>query len=134
MPRKKKEPTELSAQEIQEQLAQVEADKKALEAALKKQRAAELSGFAKEIKDQITDRGYTVDEVFSALSKGRRKSAGKSRSGNYPQYVDPDNPENTYSRGPVPAWMKEQMIASGYDPADKEHRDQFKTSHLQLAA
>ena len=134
MPRKKQEPTELSAQEIQDQLAQVKADKKALEAALKKQRDAELFDFAKEIKEQITERGYTVEEVFSVLSKGRRKTAGKRRSGSYPQYVDPDNPANTYSRGPVPQWMKERMIAAGYDPKDTAHREEFKASHLQLAA
>jgi DNA-binding protein H-NS len=134
MARKKKESTELSTKEIQEQLAQIEADKKALEAALKNQRAAELSGFAKEIKEHITERGYTVDEVFSVLSKGRRKSAAGRRSGNYPHYVDPDNPANTYSRGPVPGWLKEKMIASGYDPADRAQREEFKTSHLMLAA
>jgi DNA-binding protein H-NS len=134
MARKKKESTELSAKEIQDQLAKVEADKKALEAALKKQRAAELSGFANEIKEQITERGYTVDEVFSALSKRRRKPGGGRRSGSYPQYVDPEDPTNTYSRGPVPVWMKEKMIAAGYDPQDKEQREKFKTSHLQMAA
>jgi DNA-binding protein H-NS len=134
MARKKKETVELSLTEIQDKLAQVEADRKALEAAFRKQRAAELSGFAKEIKDQITERGYTVDEVFSVLTKGRRKSVGKRRSGNYPQYVDPDNPDNTYSRGPVPVWMKEKMIASGYDPEDKAQREEFKASHLKLAA
>ena len=134
MARKKKESTELSAKEIQDQLAQVEADKKALEAALKKQRAAELSGFATEIKEQITERGYTVDEVFAALSKGRRRPGGGRRSGSYPQYIDPEDPANTYSRGPVPVWMKEKMIAAGYDPKDKEQREKFKTSHLQLAA
>jgi DNA-binding protein H-NS len=112
----------------------MEADKKALEAALKRQRAAELSAFAREIRDQIMERGYTVDEVFSTLSKGRKKPAGGRRSGNYPQYVDPDNPANTYSRGPVPIWLKEKMIASGYDPADRAQREEFKTSHLELAA
>jgi DNA-binding protein H-NS len=67
------------------------------------------------------------------LGKVRRKSAGSRRSGNYRQYVDPDNPSNTYSRGPVPVWLKERMIASGYDPADKAQREEFKTSHLKLA-
>jgi hypothetical protein len=75
---------------------------------------------------------YTVDEVFAALSKRRRKPGGGRRSGSYPQYVDPEDPANTYSRGPVPVWMKEKMIAAGYDPQDKEQREKFKTSHLQL--
>jgi len=134
MARKKKESTELTAKEIQDQLTQIEADKKALEAALRQQRAAELSGFAKEIKDRIVERGYTVDEVFSVLNKGRRRPGGGRRSGNYPQYVDPDNPDNTYSRGPVPVWLKEKMIAADYDPDNKAQRDEFKTSRLKLVA
>jgi DNA-binding protein H-NS len=134
MARKKKEPAELSVEELQEQLAQIEADRKALEAALRKQRAAELSGFAREIRDQIVARGYTVDEVFSLLGKGGRKGGGGARSAGYPQYVDPDNPANTYTRGPVPVWLKEKMVAAGYDPADRAQREEFKTSHLQLPA
>jgi len=134
MARKKKETVELSAQEIQEQLAKIEAEKKELEAALRKQRTAELSGFAREIKEQIIERGYTVDEIFSVLSRGRRTPTGDRRSRHYPQYADPDNPENTYSRGPMPAWLKEKMIAAGYDPADKAQRDEFKTSQLEQVA
>jgi DNA-binding protein H-NS len=134
MARKKKESAELSVAEIQEQLAQMAADRKALEAALRKQSAAELSGFAREIRDQIIERGYTVDDVFSALSRGRRGAAGGLRSGGYPRYVDPDNPANTYSRGPVPVWLKEKMVAAGYDPADRVQREEFKASHLELAA
>jgi DNA-binding protein H-NS len=134
MARKKKQTLDLSAKEIQEQLAQIEADKRALEAALKRQRAAELSSFAKEIRDQITQRGYAVHEVFGVLTKGRRKATGDRRSGNYARYVDPDNPNNTYSRGPVPVWLKDKMADAGYDPADKAQREQFKAAHLKLAA
>ena len=133
MARKKKDSAELSSQQLQQQLAQLEADRKALEAALRKRRAAELNDFANEIKEQITQRGYSVDEVFSVLTKGRRKSTGTSRSQGR-RYVDPDKPDNSYSRGPLPAWMKERMLAAGYDPADKGHREAFKTSHLELVA
>ena len=134
MARKKKETSELSANEIQKQLAQIEADEKALEAALRRQRAAQLSGFAKEIRDQITRRGYSVNEVFGVLTKGRRKGAGDSRSGTYAQYVDPDNPNNTYSRGPVPVWLKDKKADAGYDPEDKAQREHFKAAHLKLVA
>jgi DNA-binding protein H-NS len=134
MARKKKEPAELSVTEIQDQLAQLEADGKALEAALRKQRAAELSGFAREIRGQIVARGYTVDEVVSLLGKGSRRGGGSPRSGGYPRYVDPDNPANTYSRGPVPEWLKQKMVAAGYDPADRTQREDFKAAHLELVA
>jgi DNA-binding protein H-NS len=134
MAQKKKETSELSANEIQEQLAQIEADKKVLEAALKRQRATNLSRFAKEIREQITERGYTASEVFGVLTKGRRKATGDRRSTSYAQYVDPDNPNNTYSRGPIPVWLKEKMADAGYDPADKAQREQFKTAHLKTVA
>ena len=133
MPRHKEEFPDQSVQELQQQLAQLEADKKALEAALREQRAAELTDFANGIREQITERGYSVDEVFSLLTKGRRKSTSTGRSQGR-RYVDPDNPDNTYSRGPLPAWMKEGMLAAGYDPEDKAHRDEFKTSHLEVVA
>ena len=128
MPRKKKERAELSASEIQEQLAQMEADKKALETALKKKRAAELSGFVKEIRDQI------IDQVISALSKGRRKASSGRQSRNYARYVDPENPDRGYTRGPLPKWLHEMMTTSGFDPADKAQREEFKETHLQKVA
>lgn len=134
MARKKKEPSELSIEELQNQLAQIEADKKALEAALRKQRGAELSSFARAIREQILERGYTLDEVVPLLSKGARKGVGGGRSGSYTQYVDPDDPTNTYSRGPLPVWLKEKMVAAGYDPADRTHREEFKAAHLELVA
>jgi hypothetical protein len=38
-------------------------------------------------------------------------------------FVDPANPGNTYSRGPVPVWLREKMIAAGYDPKEKDRRE-----------
>jgi DNA-binding protein H-NS len=137
MARKKEEPSEpseLSIEELQNQLAQIEADKKALEAALRKQRGAELSSFARAIREQILERGYTLDEVVPLLSKGARKGVSVGRSGSYTQYVDPDDRTNTYSRGPLPVWLKEKMVAAGYDPGDKTHREEFKAAHLELVA
>ena len=134
MARKKKETVELSLTEIQDKLAQVEADRKALEAALKSQRAAELTDFANQIRDQITEHGYTVDEVFAALTKGRRKASGKRSTGDYIRYIDPNNPDRSYSRGPLPEWLREMMIAEGYDAADKAQREDFKANYLTQAA
>jgi len=134
MARKKKETVELSVTEIQDKLAQVEADRKALNVALKAQRAAELTEFANQIRDQITARGYTVDEVFAALTKGRRKASGKRQTRDYIRYVDPNNPERGYSRGPLPAWLREMMLAEGYDAEDKAQREDFKANYLTQAA
>jgi len=57
MPSEQNNTNEQSVQAIQEQLARLEADKKALEAALRKRRAAELSDFANAINEQITGHG-----------------------------------------------------------------------------
>jgi DNA-binding protein H-NS len=105
-----------------------------LEAALKTQRAAELTDFANQIRDQITEHDYTVDEVFAALTKGRRKASGKRSAGDSIRYIDPNNPERGYSRGPLPAWLREMMIAEGYDAADKAQREDFKSNYLTQTA
>ena len=133
MAKKKKASEELSLAEIQDKLAQVEAERKELEAALKAQRAAELTDFANQIRDQVIERGYSVDEVFAALTKGRRKASGR-RTGDYIRYVDPNDPERGYSRGPLPAWLREMMIAEGYDVADKAQREDFKANYLKQLA
>ena len=134
MPKKKKDPANLSIDQLEEQLAQVEADKKALELALKKQRSVELADFAKEIHDQISARGYTIDEVLSQLGKGKRKTPTGRRAAEYPRYVDPDNPERGYTRGPLPTWLRQKMQAEGYDATDKEQREAFKSNYLKQVA
>ncbi len=95
MPRKKKEPEKPSIEQIENQLAQIEVDRKALDSALKTRRAAELAAFAQEIREQIAQRGYRVDEVVAALKKGRKTAAGGRRSVHYVRYVDPDNPKHS---------------------------------------
>ena len=134
MPRKKKEPADISVDQIEEQLAQIQADKKALALELKRQRSVELADFAKDIRDQISGRGYSVDEVFAQLRKGRRKASAAGRSAEYPRYVDPDNPERGYTRGPLPTWLRQKMEAEGYDATDKEQREAFKENYLKKVA
>ena len=134
MARKKQDSGELSAQAIQNRLAEMEAERKRLEAEFKKRMANELSDFAKEIATMITDRGYQIDEVVGLLQKGKRSGSKRRASGTYAHYIDPDNPENTYSRGPLPRWLTEKMAAAGFDPADKAQREEFKASHLKRAA
>ena len=134
MARKKTTPAPLSVDQMQEQLAQIDADRKALELALKQRRSAGLADFAQDIRDQISAGGYTIDEVFAHLSKGRRKPYGARRTADYPRYVDPDNPERRYTRGPLPAWLRQKMEAEGYDATDKEQRETFKTNYLKKVA
>jgi DNA-binding protein H-NS len=134
MPRKKKEPKQLSIEQIEEKLAQIDADKKALSLALKKRRAAELDAFVKELRKRIVEQGFTVEEILAVLSKGQRKSSNRRSPAAYVRYVDPDRPEHSYSRGPLPAWLREKMEAEGYDPADKAQREDFKSNYLRQVA
>jgi DNA-binding protein H-NS len=121
-------------EEIQAQLAQLEADESALREALREQQAAEFAAFVDELREQIRARGYGLDDVVAQLSKGRRGRSAKRASGAVTRYVDPENPAQTYSRGPLPTWLREKMAAAGYDPADKAQREEFKASYLKLAA
>jgi DNA-binding protein H-NS len=130
MARKKQDGGEMSAQAIQSRLAEMEAERKRLEAEFKKRLATEIADFAKEIAGMITERGYQVDEVVSLLRKGKKSAPRRRGSGAYAHYVDPDNPEHTYSRGPLPKWLTEKMAAAGFDPSDKTQREEFKANNL----
>ena len=65
-----------------------------------------------------------------ALLHKKGKGAGRRRGNGQPHFVDPDDPANTYRKGPLPAWLREKMVAAGYDPADKAHREAFKSDFL----
>jgi DNA-binding protein H-NS len=130
----KKTANDLTVEQLQEQLAQMEAEKEALQQALEQRLVTELAEFASDIRSQILEAGYSLDEVIALLTKGRRKASKGGGGGGYTRYADPDNPENEYSRGPLPVWMREKMIAAGYDPADKAQREEFKANHLNQVA
>jgi DNA-binding protein H-NS len=134
MPQNEQTPEHLSMEEIQAQLSQLEADETALRQALREQRAAELTEFVNELREQVAARGYNLDDVVARLSKGRGGRSVKRATGGVTRYVDPDNPAQTYARGPLPTWLREKMEAAGYDPADKAQREDFKAKHLKLAA
>ena len=132
----------LSADELQAQIEAVNAEREALKAALEHRHEAEKTELAAEIKALITERGHDVEEIAQLLQgrasgrkRRRQRAAANDSTANYIRYADPDNPENTYSRGRMPTWLVEKMAANGFDPNDAEHRQQFKQQHLvELAA
>ncbi|KAA6182726.1 H-NS histone family protein [Thiohalocapsa marina] len=87
--------------------------------------------FVRELRAQIEAKGYEVVDIANQLL-GRKRGGGAERTGSY--YVDPDDAGNTYKRGPVPQWLKNKMLAQGFDPTDREQRDAFKAEHLTLVA
>jgi DNA-binding protein H-NS len=129
MAKKKQQPAALSMEEMQQRLAEIEVDREKLEVALKQRRRADLIAFAESLRGQIAERGYQIDEVIALLQK-KHKGTGRRRGNGQPHFVDPDDPANTYRRGPLPAWLREKMEAAGYDPADKAHREAFKSDFL----
>lgn len=126
----------LSAEELQSQIQQTKQKEAQLKQALNERWEAEKLELAQEIRAIITERGHDVEEIADQLTPRRRRGAGtkksgKSGSGRYTSYVDPDNPNHVYSRGVLPGWMKEKMAALGLDPNNKDDRSSFKLHHLR---
>lgn len=125
----------LSVEELQNQLHQVERSKVDLEKALSRRWHEAKSELAQEIRDMIEQRGYDVDEIVALIVPRRRRTATAKKAGanrSYTRYVDPENPNNVYIRGVLPRWMKEKMATQGYDSASKADREAFKSNYLQI--
>ena len=121
---------QLSLDEIEERIYNLDSDRAALEAVLEQKRQQNKVDLAQEVKDLILSRGYEVAEIVDQLTT-RRRGAGRVRaSRSYTRYVDPANPNNVYVRGVLPQWMKEQMAAHGLDPKEKADREAFKAQYL----
>jgi DNA-binding protein H-NS len=125
----------LSAEELKNQIEQTKQREAELQKALNQRWQAEKTELAQEIRDIIESRGHDVEDILSHLAPSRRRRAGggakKAGSGNYTRYVDPENPNNVYSRGVLPRWMKDKMAALGLDSGKKADREAFKANHLQ---
>jgi len=125
----------LSAEELKNQIEQTKQREAELQKALNQRWQTEKVELAQEIRGMIDERGFDLDEIIEHLtpSKRRRGSGGpkKSGSGNYIRYVDPENPNNVYTRGVLPRWMKDKMAALGLDSGNKDDRESFKANHLQ---
>lgn len=119
----------LSLEEIERQLQEADTKRAQLEKLLKDKREEGKGAVVEQIRNIILDNGYDPEEIMNLVLRRRRKLVSDRQ---YRRYVDPDNPENVYTRGVLPGWMKEKMIAQGYDPASKDDREAFKANSLQL--
>ena len=121
---------QLSLEEIEERIYNIDSDRAALEAALEQKRQQDKVDVAQEVKDLILSRGYDVTEIVELLTS-KRRGAGRGRSSrSYARYVDPENSDNVYVRGVLPQWMKDQMAARGLNPKEKADREAFKAQYL----
>ena len=130
--------TNLSAEEIQRQLEEIEQNRTELERALTARRQEEKQNVVQQIRDLITSNGYELDEIASMLTTTRRRRGGASTAArsaatgrDYTRFVDPENPENVYVRGVLPGWMKKKMLDQGFNPSLKSDRESFKANYLQ---
>ncbi len=120
----------LSLDEIQERLDNIDNDRVELEKALELRRQQSRKELADEIKDMILSQGYELSEIIELVGT-RKRGVGRGRGSRaYIRYVDPENVDNVYIRGVLPKWMKDQMGAKGLDPKNKDDRITFKQQHL----
>lgn len=118
----------LSLEEIQRQLDEADSKKAQLEKLLKSKREEGKGAVVQQIREIIADNDYDAEEIMNLVLRRRRLSGNRQ----YRHYVDPENPENVYSRGVLPVWMREKMAEQGLDPASKEDRETFKANSLRL--
>jgi DNA-binding protein H-NS len=127
--------TNLSVEEIRQQLAQIEQSKADLEVALERRRQEAKTQVAQQVRDLILDNGYEVNEILPLIAVRRRRGAGAAKrvaNTQYTRYADPQNPEHVYVRGVIPGWMKQRMQEQGYDPSSKQDREAFKANYLTM--
>jgi DNA-binding protein H-NS len=126
----------LTVEEIQQQLEDIEQNKAELQRALVTRRQEARHGVAQQVKDLIFSNGYELDEIVPLLTTRRRRAAKaaapvSSTGRAYTRYVDPENADNVYVRGVLPGWMKQKMQEQGYDPSNRADREAFKANYLQ---
>ena len=124
--------TDMSVEEIRQQLAQIEQSRADLEVALERRRQEAKTQVAQQVRDLIVDNGYDINEILPLISARRRRgpAAKKATNTQYTRYADPQNTDHIYVRGVLPGWMKQRMQEQGYDPSSKPDREAFKANYL----
>jgi len=120
---------QLSLEELQQQALEIDQQQADLERLLRQRLKEERGDFVRELRERIEGKGYEVNEIAALLMS--RSGTARSRF-SVKRYVDPENSAHVYTRGPLPQWMKETMLAKGYEPNTKEGRDSFKAECLTL--
>lgn len=132
----------MSPAEIQQHLAAIEQQRVNALQALNQAKEQARQDLVEVIKDMITERGYTLDDIVPLLSVKRRRSPSRRQKAQEPlvvptptpqgaYYVDPENAANVYVKGAIPGWMKQKMLTQGLDPKNKLDRNSFKANYLQ---
>lgn len=108
--------------EYAELKAQIEANEQQIQQmkeALKLKEQDAKRALADDLRQQIDDAGFALVEILSLMQPAKAKKT--KRDGKLAAvYVNPDNPQQTYTKGPKPGWLKERLASFGIDPADKQ--------------
>jgi DNA-binding protein H-NS len=122
----------LSVDELKAQLEEIEQNKANIERALVQRWQEQKGELAQQIRQMIQEHGYDQEEIMAmVVGRRRRGGAAKKTGKGYLRYVDPENPENVYTRGVLPRWMKDKMKSQGLDPSVKSDREAFKANYLR---
>ncbi len=131
----------LSYEEIQRLVADLEQNRLNALLALEQRKEQAKYELAQAIKDMIAERGYSLADIIPLLGVRKRRGSARSVAATRRSavdnrqrtlYIDPENPDNVYSRGATPGWMKQKMQDQGYDPASKGDRNAFKANYLKV--
>lgn len=109
-------------------IAALQEQKAKLEAEIEAKKAQRLTELVETVRKMILDAGYRINEVTPLLAP--RKVIRKSAK----VLALKTDPSKTYSKGPMPAWMRDAIVAAGMDPKEKKSREIFKTLHMEQAA
>ena len=105
--------------ELKTQIEASEQQIQALKAALQAKKQEAMDAFCDDIKAKAAELDYDLFHIASRLQPqipGKPAKRGKIAA----VYVNPDNRDQTYTKGPKPAWLKARMTEFGIDPADKQ--------------
>ena len=125
---------------LREHLAAIESQKAEIEAQVEAQKESAKAEMLEYFKDQIAACGFDAEEIALAIApklskpvkKAKAKTTGTRKQGVVKTYYNPANPDETYSKGPAPAWLKQMMTEAGIDITDKAAVKAFKETHLAV--
>lgn len=83
-------------------VAQLVAQKEALDAQIEAARKAEISEAVAKVKALVAEHGLTAQDVFGSTKRGRKAGA---RAAVAPKYRDPESGATWTGRGKAPKWI-----------------------------
>ncbi len=121
---------DLTVEELRQKLMETDMNRQNIERMLKERKRESRGEMLQKLNELMQSYGFEPNEIMKP-KRTRRKKRKISMKTSFTQYVDPDNPNNTYSRGVLPPWFKEKMIKLGFDPENKDDRERFRAKHMR---